>query len=206
MPDFYPCSPYRDTDAPATFSEWVKNADTYSDAPGAITVTEAGGELILTSNTNDEAGREGGIMSDLYYDFTGKSMQAELVTHAVGVGQRALIMIEKDVHNRIKFNIVDNNERISAQMRNSTDPYTEVTWAGWPTSYNAAVHKFIRLREASGDIFFEYSTLGSSWVEIHSMPNPFVMTSIRLFYGKQMTGSATPGGHITTWRNYTSNV
>lgn len=44
------------------------------------------------------------------------------------------------------------------------------------TGYNTTVHKWVRIREASGTTYFGYSTNGYSWTTAGSLASPFDMT------------------------------
>jgi hypothetical protein len=57
------------------------------------------------------------------------------------------------------------------------------TQVGSNVTYDAAVHKWLRFREAGTTLYWDYSTDGSSWTNLNSLANPFT---------KKHPGSAYP--------------
>lgn len=52
------------------------------------------------------------------------------------------------------------------------------TQRGSSITYDPDVHKFVRIREASGTTYFDWSTDGRSWTNHTSTSNPFAVTSL----------------------------
>ncbi len=57
------------------------------------------------------------------------------------------------------------------------------------TTYDPAIHKYFRIREASGTSYFDYSTDSTNWTNFTSVSNPFALTSTTI--GQQIGTSAT---------------
>lgn len=49
---------------------------------------------------------------------------------------------------------------------------------GSPLAYDADVHKYLRIREASGTLYFDYSTDGITWTNHTTLANPFAVTAL----------------------------
>ena len=45
-------------------------------------------------------------------------------------------------------------------------------------TYSSTTHKYVRIREASGTTYWEYSSDGISWSTLHSVANPIAVTAI----------------------------
>ena len=50
----------------------------------------------------------------------------------------------------------------------------------WSATYVAATHKYLRIREASGTTYFDYSANGTDWTNAYSLANPFAITAIEV--------------------------
>ena len=61
-------------------------------------------------------------------------------------------------------------------------------------TYNSSVHKWFRIRESSGTIYWDYSTDGISWTNFTSIANPFDITSM------------TIGINVGTWNTEASTT
>lgn len=46
--------------------------------------------------------------------------------------------------------------------------------------YDPAVHKWFKIRESAGTIYWDYSTDGSTWTNYTSVANPFAVTALKL--------------------------
>jgi hypothetical protein len=66
-----------------------------------------------------------------------------------------------------------------------------VTVASIP--YNATNHRWWRIREASGTIYYEYSANGITWSQLASAANPFTLTAlfVMLFIGTNAANAST---------------
>jgi hypothetical protein len=76
------------------------------------------------------------------------------------------------------------------------------------TAYNSAVHKFFRIRESAGTIYWDYSTDGSSWTNYASLAAPFAVTNINLriaagAYGPEV---GTTVAYFDTFNTLTSDT
>lgn len=63
----------------------------------------------------------------------------------------------------------------------------------YTTTYNSSVHKWLRLREDTGTLYYEYSTDGITWNVFFSESNPITMTSLQFKTGAESLVSGTLG-------------
>lgn len=68
-------------------------------------------------------------------------------------------------------------------------------------TYNPAVHRYFRIREASGTIFYDYSTDYANWINFGSVANPFAVTSmlVGMFAGTFSTEVTTSSASFGLW-------
>jgi len=61
------------------------------------------------------------------------------------------------------------------------------------TPYNATTHRWWRIRESGGTVYYEYSAEGSSWSTLTSVSAPFALTNVRvsLFVGTDAANATT---------------
>lgn len=106
-----------------------------------------------------------------------------VVNQLVSVGSRAIptyevypiyVTIHGDPSNQL-FWFIDASNNLKAFKKVAGSNTTLAT-----TTYNAAVHKYFRIREASGTSFFDYSTDNSNWTNFASTTNPFNVTSMTI--------------------------
>lgn len=61
------------------------------------------------------------------------------------------------------------------------------------TTYSATTHRWWRIREASGTVYYEYSANGAIWSVLTSVAAPFTLTNVRvsLFVGTEAANAST---------------
>lgn len=62
-------------------------------------------------------------------------------------------------------------------------------------AYSATTHKFLRIREAAGTTYWEYSAKGATWTTLHSAANPITLTAVEVqieagTYGSEASGTS----------------
>jgi hypothetical protein len=76
-----------------------------------------------------------------------------------------------------------------------TQSSTEYTQAS--VLYSATSHRWLRVREYGGQLFWDTSADGTAWVNYASAPTPYPVDGIRLWLmADRATGSGTPGATI----------
>lgn len=123
-----------------------------------------------------------GITSVASYDLTGSGLSVQLASLPVGSGTIADFLIGGSVSGGMP------QQWIAWEIR---DGYGIGAQYGLPTmqwvpgtpplvGYNPALHRFFRIREQSGTVYFDYSPDGSSWTGYGSMADPFDLTSVQV--------------------------
>jgi hypothetical protein len=170
----------------------------YTEASGAIAETGGNIQYTLAANTD---GSWAGIYSKKQYDFTGKSVWVEVKNAATGDSWLDLTLSIEQLP------IVDNFFSIGIDCSGNNDhggiPGVEAVLelGGQDTvlaslTYNSSVHKFLRMRESGGIIYWDWSTNGSDWTNWYSRSNPFPVTNLYVVLDDyEYSGSTAPGVH-----------
>jgi hypothetical protein len=140
---------------------------------GTVLPWVAGGTLHLSTqagNTNYN-----GLNGNTTYDLTGSFALIKLIdpgNQTLDSFELYPLILNKDfnvnnVHWAIARGVVTARKRLAGSN-------TDVTSA----PFNAAVHKWFRIREQSGTTYWDYSTDGNTWTNFASQANPFAMTAL----------------------------
>jgi hypothetical protein len=161
--------------------------------------TVASGILSLADVANSTTSA---VVQSLYrYDLTSSNFFAQLVSAGTQLAStQALMKVAADANNSAQLFVQNGN--LSAQVQ-----YEGAFGAILPGSvaYSAATHKWLRIREASGTLYFDYSTDGATWTNLSSTPNPFPLTSLVLSI--QEGAYATTDAQATSqWDNVNNQV
>ena len=139
-------------------------------------------QLQLTSTTN---AAYYGVRSQTVYDLTGSSVTNKVIN----AGNQKITSFEvypvnigPDSNNQLSWYISGGN--IIAKKKIAGVQTTLKTAA-----YSANTHKYFRIRESSGTVYWDYSTNGTSWANFTSLADPFSLNAV---YIEQMIG---------TWQN-----
>jgi hypothetical protein len=125
------------------------------------------------------------IGSSFSYDLTGGfiSVKNVSVPDMAGIHSAQLLQAYKSGTEWVSFQIYTTN-RLYAMKKAPT--LTEL----WSATYNATTHKYLRIREASGTTYWDYSADGVSWTNAWSEANPITVTAIMPYFGELMYGSS----------------
>lgn len=134
---------------PAKWSNW-----------GGANVKINNGQIEITTDTTASYY---GAESLGIYDLTGSYAMVKLVNAGSQVTDftAAAIDLTLDTNNSIGF--IVNGGSLVAQ-KHIAGAYTEVT----STTYNSAIHKYLKIRESGGTVYWDYSTDGLSWINLGS--------------------------------------
>lgn len=118
----------------------------------------------------------GGQSSVSSYDLTG----ASVFVNIANVGSQSLVSCESvplEVNfsasaNRLFFYV--NGGNISC-YKTVASTQTQV---GTSVAYSATTHKWLRIRESGGTVFFDRSADGITWTNMTSLANPFAVTAL----------------------------
>ena len=137
------------------------------------TVSESGGVLTITGTTG--AAAYGGYSSINQYDLTSSYVFSRLLdpgNQSIASWQASPVLLTLDASNTLSWYV--NAGLIHAQKQVSGS-YADVKG---DVSYDAAVHKWFRIRESGGTIYWDYSTNGKTWTNYTSLANPFAVTAL----------------------------
>lgn len=132
-----------------------------------------------------------GMDSQSQYNLTGWYLSVEIVDVA-NQSQVSLefypIYLFADANTAIFFLVAGNN----------IHAYKKIAWVNTSLASAAfnATHKYVRIREASGTTYWEYSSDGSSRSSLHSVANPITVTALtlELLLGHYAAEAATATG------------
>jgi hypothetical protein len=167
------------------------------------------GQVVCTPSTAWDAYFE----AKAVYDLTGSSYVVELVqATATGTGGSLETYVELDsggthTNPMLLFRKVAGN--LLSVWRNSSGTETTVNTA----AYSATNHRWLRIRESGGTVFWEVSANGLSWNSYGSVATPFNITSLGVRQGcGTNTAEGSPGTAIfdnvnlpPTGTNYTAS-
>lgn len=140
------------------------------------TASETSNGLVISVASG--AANYSGFYSLEYYDLTASYSYAK-VTNAGNQALNSLQAIpvflqDSSTNNRLVWYI--NQNKLYAQKFVSgvaTDIRGDVT-------YNSSVHVYFKIREASGTVYWDYSTDGSSWTNYTSTATPITITALQV--------------------------
>lgn len=141
----------------------------------AATADQIGGQLSLTSTAGTT--NYAVITSASTYDLTGSYIQARLTdagNQALTSWQACAVNVLLDANNSLSF--IVNNNLLHAQKQVASS-YSDVSGS---LAYNASLHKYFRIRESGGTIYWDYSD-GITWTNYTSLANPFAITSLYVY-------------------------
>jgi hypothetical protein len=137
-------------------------------------VSETNGQLKLTTTLSSSYNY---IYSVDTYDLEDSWVSVQLVD----VGNRDLnyleaylIQLQYDSNNNLTF-WVDGNTLTASKLDSSS--YTEVE----TDVYNSSTHKYFKIREDSGTVYFDYSSDGMVWNNFASTTVSFDLTTVRFY-------------------------
>jgi hypothetical protein len=155
-------------------------------------VSETSQQLRITSTTSSSYK---GMESVSSYDLIGSYAVVELVHALTGLtDDGTFLQLYLDVTNTITLFVYNDTLTAEKQVAGS---YTTIA----STAYNGTNHRWLRIREASGTVYFDTSADGLTWNNFTSTPNPFTLTALvaSLFIG---TDSANAGTDTAIFDNF----
>jgi hypothetical protein len=178
-------------------------------ALGSSTVAETGGQARFTLPSSAGVGpHTARYTSRSTYDLTGGSFFVNIDTMvATGVAATAFFQLYLNGSNALQWIQLSNTLYARSLVAGvSTDVYS-VTWS-------AATYKYLRVREAGGNILWDSSTNGTSWTNraVVAVSSLFAITDLRVDFGATCGNIASPGSFrledvnlilpalTTTWR------
>lgn len=147
---------------------------------GGANVTETGGVLHVVGST--VSGDYFGMDVNALYDMTDSSAFIEIPDGGAQSAFRLaqpLVIQTPNGDNSAFWNLQNN---VLSCTQNVLGGYASV---GSTLAYNAAVHKFFRIREASGTLYFDWATIGdgTDWTNHASASTAFHMAAVLVSIG-----------------------
>ena len=157
------------------FTSGTRDAAKWTQYNTATIASQPSGFLQFATTTT--AGYAGYVSTVQNYDATSSQASIEIVN----IGNQSLASLEVYVLQLIKTG--DANSVVWWYLSGGLlRPYKKVAGAQAPIgtnlAYDATNHKYLRIREAAGTTYWEYSANGSSWTIHHSEINPIAMSSV----------------------------
>ena len=141
---------------------------------GSGGVAETNQELQITTLLG---GQYRGVYTTSFFNFTGSSAYIQVVD----AGNQALTSLELypiiaqiDTNNYVTWYLSQGTLRVYKKLSGTS------TQVGTGLTYNAAVHKYFRIRESAGTIYFDWGTTASGWTNYTSLTNPFAVTGLAI--------------------------
>ncbi len=164
------------------------------------TIAETGRQVQFTGNSGS-ANYSGYTSVVTTYDFTGSFVYCQLIN----AGNQALVtwqaiptQVFKDASNSLVWYISGNKIVAQKQIAGSfTDVRNDV-------AYDSSVHKYFKVRESGGTIFWDFSTDNVTYTNYTSLANPFAITSCYLQLTAGMYASEASGS-TATFDNFNTN-
>jgi hypothetical protein len=137
------------------------------------TLSESSGGLLITNPISYTG--YGGMDSVSSYDLTASQFSSRLVNG----GNQALTSWEVvpvraylNANNLLAWYLNGGTLRSQAKVGGTNSFPNSLT-------YSAAVHKYFRIREAGGTIFWDWSTNGVTWTNLSTLATPFAITALQ---------------------------
>lgn len=107
------------------------------------------------------------------YDLTSSYVLMKLVSAGTQAANQDCIplLLNIDANNELWWDI---NGGTIAAFKKVAGSQASISTA----SYSSSTHKWLKIREAGGTLFWDYSTDGFSWINFTSLSNPFAITSV----------------------------
>lgn len=132
----------------------------------------SGGQLSISTATTSGYF---GIESIYRYDLTGSFLQCEIVD----AGNQSLVSYEPtvelsiDADNKIYF-VINQGTIVAGKAVGGVSSILE------QITYNSTTMRWVKLREASGTVYWEYSSDGGTWSELYSETAPIDITKLKV--------------------------
>jgi len=117
-----------------------------------------------------------GCFSVGHYDLTSSEAFLELVdggNQSLASWEAYPLVLSRDSSNVLEWRLIGGTLQAYKRVGGSGSNQ------GSGITYNSSVHKWLRIREASGTTYWDYSTDGISWTNHTSLSNPFVLDTMR---------------------------
>ena len=156
--------------------------------------TDSGGTIVETTvlTFTPQAATSGSqalIFSQNRYKLIGSSASLRVNT-ASHEGVASYLVLQLDGSNQVSMGFSDGDIYAAKKIAGSDTVLND-------EPYDSDVHKWLRIRESAGTIYFDYSTDGVNWVNLSTLVNPFSLQSLQVSIGFYEWGTpATPAAYV----------
>src|SRR5215467_13718339 len=160
-------------------SKWTA----FPSAGGSVSVS--GALLSLTDTASTAAFSV--LQSNAAYDLTGSYLFAKLASAGnQAAATLALMKIQADANNSAQILVQNGTLAAQHQVAGSYSAFLATA------TYSAATHRWLRLREAGGTLFYEYSANGVTWSTLYSEASPITLTGLTASLQEGATAATDP--------------
>lgn len=169
--------------------------DEYTASSGSV--SESSQQLGLTCSVNTN-GSWAGLVTDKKYSLIGSSVTIEVVDGTGGNTYLDLSLnldqIPTTSNGYVAIGVNTGTGELEAYKKiNDDDTGSPMATA----TFNATTHKYWRLRESGGTLYYEYSSDGSSWNTLYSESSPMALDAVHVVLDDyEYDALGTPGVHI----------
>lgn len=158
---------------------------------GSATRAETGGQLVLTPPTSTAGTHNAGYQSSAAYDLTGDQLSlnvATMVSTSAAVTASLYLFYQADPTQWLRIAQLSGTLYFQKTVGGVTTSLATVTW-------NASTHKYWRIRESAGTIFFDTSSNSTSWTNRASttVASAFAVTDLLVRVDIACGNVASPG-------------
>lgn len=158
---------------------------------GAIGVNNG---LILTDTAGSATYTA--IKSNIPYDLTSSEIFIQLVNAGTQAATTQALLEVQNAAGTYALQLIVQDGNLKAQNE-LNGVYTALATA----TYNATAMRWLRLREASGTVYFEYAAaLGGTWIILHSYADPFGLAAVYVLVQQGSYGDADAVA-MSQWAN-----
>lgn len=159
-----------------------------SGVSGSATVAETSGQARLTLPSSTAGSHSAFYRSSGLYDLTGDGFVWNTQTMvATGVAASAFCqLITSDQTQQLYWRQLSGTLTARTIVAGVDSQLFSVSW-------NASTHKYLRIRESGGTIYWDSSTNGTSWTNRASVANPFAVTDLYVQFAASCGNVASPG-------------
>lgn len=140
---------------------------------GGASFTSSGLGFKATSGT---AATNTGVNTVSYYDLTGSFCSVRLNSagnQSIASWEVFSCTLIKDANNSVSVRVTDGIIQARTVIAGTAANHAGVT-------YSATTHAWVRIREASGTMYWDFSANGTSWTNLYSVANPFAITAVEM--------------------------
>jgi len=159
---------------------------------GSATAAETGGQAVLTLPSSVAGTHTAFYLANAQYDLTGDQCAIGIGTMvATGVAATAALQLYVDANNIYKWTQTSGTLKAQKIVAGTTTDLFSVAWS-------ATTHKYLRIRESGGTVFFDTSTsasAGAAWTNRGSttIAAAFAVTSLFVQFFVSCGNIASPG-------------